>query len=252
MIEPVLRYRGSTTVDEPMHILFLKGPGSSSKSLVSGLRAGGHLVDIARNYVAALLEKAVFEYDLIILDQHSLGVSAMDTIRQIRFDSTQIAVFVLAPPQPLEIKLLYFELGVDDFMVKPIPVAELLARVKAAFRRLSASLHSTLTISALRLDRFSRRVFWHDEEVKLTKKEFLLLEYLMLHPDKIISRRVVMQNVWQPGSDEKGNIVDVYIRQLRKKIDDRYRQKLIYTVRGDGYTIRDDKVPSNETSVMAN
>jgi DNA-binding response OmpR family regulator len=227
-----------------MQILFLKGTVASDKSLISGLKAAGHVVDIAGTYVAALLEKAVFEYDLIILDQHSLGVSAIDAIRQIRFDSAQIAIFVLATPQPLEIKLLYFELGADDFMVKPVPVAELVARVKAVFRRLSASQPSTLTLSSLKLDRFSRRVFWHDEEVQLTKKEFLLLEYLMLHPDKIISRKVVMENVWQPGFDEDGNIVDVYI-------DQRYHQKLIYTVRGDGYTIRDDKAVSIGFSTAA-
>jgi two-component system copper resistance phosphate regulon response regulator CusR len=100
-----------------------------------------------------------------------------------------------------------------------------------------------LTISDFRLDRFSHRVFRKDNEIRLTSKEFLLLEYLMLHPDEVISRTAITRHVWEMDFDENGNIVDVYIRQLRRKIDQKEPQKPIQTVRGEGYLIREEEIP---------
>jgi DNA-binding response OmpR family regulator len=153
--------------------------------------------------------------------------------------SRQVPILVLGNAISLETKLLYFELGIDDFLVGPVAPAEFLARVRASLRRLSESRPDALVVGELRLDRLSHRIFWREHEIHLTNKEFLLLEYLMTHAEKVVTREELVDKIWHTSLQQSGNTVDVFVRQLRRKIDDRYQQKLIHTVRGHGYMVRE-------------
>jgi two-component system copper resistance phosphate regulon response regulator CusR len=215
--------------------------GDHEHSLVECLEAAGYNVTVVRTSQANARTNAALDYNLVILELCSLRLSAIEILRHLRLDNHQIPIYIITTSPSLEMKLLCFELGADDYIVQPVANAEILARVHAAFRRLSAPRGNLLTAAELRLDRSSHRVFRQDEEIRLTRKEFLLLEYLMLHPDEVISRPAIMRQVWEPGFDETGNIVDVYIRQLRRKIDEGHPQKLIHTVRGEGYLIRKEE-----------
>jgi two-component system, OmpR family, copper resistance phosphate regulon response regulator CusR len=233
--------------ERTMHVLFLAKSTQKNGSLVLALRRGGYMVDL----VPTLPSGAAFRYDLVVLDLASAANKGIETVRRIRTISQQASILVLSDSNTLEAKLLYFELGIDDFVARPISDAEFVARVRASLRRMTIAQHDTLTISDLRLNRLSRRVFWHDQEINLTKKEFLLLQYLMLHAETVISRQAVMKDLWDAPYDESGNVVDVYIRQLRRKIEEPYGQKLIHTVRGDGYTIRENrKVPAHLAAAL--
>jgi two-component system response regulator ArlR len=130
-------------------------------------------------------------------------------------------------------------LGIDDFMANPVIGVEFLARVRATLRRLQAPRNEILIINELRLDRHSHRIFWRDHEIHLTNKEYLLLEYLRANAEKIVTREKWVEKIWHATLEQSGNTVDVFIRQMRRKIDDRYQQKLIHTVRGHGYMIRE-------------
>jgi len=235
----------------PLIRILLLGSGQpADASLVQGLQSAGYAIEKRKASIATLTGLKVNDYDSVIIDLQRSSLSVVDILRHIRSGNEIIPVIILADLQPLETKLLYFELGIDDWLIKPFALAELLARLKALLRRGHGLEKETLHISGLNLNRFSHRVTWYDKEIRLTHKEFLLLECLMRHPDKIISRKTIVEQVWEQKMQVTSNSVDVYIRQLRKKIDDKFKQKLIRTVRGAGYSIADEAVARSNADVM--
>lgn len=189
------------------------------------------------------LDRALAEsFDLIILDVMLPSLNGMEVLRRLR-QVSEVPVIMLTAKGDVMDRVMGLETGADDYIPKPFAIEELLARIRVAFKhkRLPPPQSGLLQVGGLKLDKEKHTVFCRDEAVELTKKEFDLLQYLMLNRDIVISRERILEKVW--GYDFAGdtNIVDVYIRYLRSKIDDRCGQKYIHTVRGVGYQLKDEE-----------
>jgi DNA-binding response OmpR family regulator len=160
-------------------------------------------------------------------------------LRRVRKQNSSVPVLILSARGSVEDKVSHMEKGADDYLTKPFAFAELLVRIKALMRRGPVSRASTIRISDLELDRLSQQVKRAGQRIDLTSKEYALLEYLMSNAGRVLSRNMIIEHVWDQSFDGITNIVDVYIRHLRNKVDEGREPKLLKTVRGVGYTIRE-------------
>ena len=202
-----------------------------------GLEAEGYHVDVALNGEEGL-EYARNPYRLIILDLLLPGINGTDVCRALRQDKIQTPILMLTARDGLQDKVEGLKTGADDYLTKPFAFEELLARVQALVRRVAyQDIPSKLNIQDLYLNKDTREVTRDGHPITLTAKEFSLLEYLMAHPNRPLSRTMILEQVWGYHHDTLTNVVDVYIRYLRNKIDKGFPQKLIQTVRDVGYRI---------------
>jgi DNA-binding response OmpR family regulator len=162
-------------------------------------------------------------------------------LRQIRAQNEHVPVLILTARDALGDKVEHFEIGADDYLTKPFAFAELLVRVKALLRRGAVSRSNVLKVADLELDRLTQQVRRAGQRVELTAKEYALLEYLMSNAGRVLSRTMIIEHVWDQSFDGATNIVDVYVRHLRNKVDEGHQRKLIRTVRGVGYAISDEE-----------
>jgi DNA-binding response OmpR family regulator len=220
-----------------MRILLVEDEEKVRRFIVRGLKAEGYAVDAMSDGKEAREFLASYDYDLVILDLNLPGISGTDLLREMRAKNTHLPVLILTARDSVADKVRHFEGGADDYLTKPFSFAELVVRIKALLRRGPVDRASVLRISNLELDRIAHQVRRQDKKIDLTSKEFSLLEYLMIHPGRVLSRTMIVEHVWDQSFEGLTNIVDVYIRQLRKKIDAAYEPKLIHTVRGVGYSI---------------
>src|SRR5260221_8076880 len=165
------------------------------------------------------------------------GLTGGEVLHRIRKSKSQVPVLILTARDSVGDKVEHFEAGADDYLTKPFAFAELLVRVKALLRRGPVSRSSVVRVGDLELDRLSQQVRRGGKRIDLTSKEYSLLEYLMSNAGRVLSRTMIIEHVWDQSFDGITNIVDVYVRHLRSKVDDAFEQKLIRTVRGVGYTI---------------
>ena len=177
-------------------------------------------------------------YDLIILDMRLPGKSGLEVLRSIRARGFERPVLVLTAQDAVDGKVQTLRAGADDYVTKPFAFEELLARVEALARRPRAIASPTLTVADLVIDQNTREVKRGDERIELTPKEYAVLEYLMRHEGRVMSRTLITEYAWGYHFDPGTNIVDVVINHLRKKIDAKHDRKLITTVRGVGYVVR--------------
>jgi two-component system copper resistance phosphate regulon response regulator CusR len=177
-------------------------------------------------------------YDLIILDMRLPGKSGLDVLRDLRARGFERPVLVLTAQDAVDAKVQTLRAGADDYVTKPFAFEELLARVEALARRPKAIASMTLTVGDLVLDQNTREVSRAGEPIELTPKEYAVLEYLMRHPGRVMSRTLITEYAWGYHFDPGTNIVDVVINHLRKKVDAKHERKMITTVRGVGYVIR--------------
>ena len=177
-------------------------------------------------------------YDLIILDMRLPGKSGLEVLRGIRSRGFERPVLVLTAQDAVDAKVQTLRAGADDYVTKPFAFEELLARVEALARRPKALASMTLTVGDLVLDQNTREVHRAGELVDLTPKEYSVLEYLMRHEGRVMSRTLITEYAWGYHFDPGTNIVDVVINHLRKKIDAKHERKMITTVRGVGYVVR--------------
>ena len=177
-------------------------------------------------------------YDLIILDMRLPGKSGIEVLRSIRARGFERPVLVLTAQDAVDAKVQTLRAGADDYVTKPFAFEELLARVEALARRPRALVSPTLRVADLVLDQNTREVRRGDESIELTPKEYAVLEYLMRHEGRVMSRTLITEYAWGYHFDPGTNIVDVVINHLRKKIDAKHDRKLITTVRGVGYVVR--------------
>jgi two-component system copper resistance phosphate regulon response regulator CusR len=177
-------------------------------------------------------------YDLVILDMRLPGRSGFEVLQTLRGRGLHTPVLVLTPPDAIDAQVETLRAGADDYVTKPFAFEELLARVEALSRRPRAMQHPTLTVGDLSLNLDSREVSRAGEPIELTPKEFAVLEYLMRHAGKVMSRTLITEYAWGYHFDPGTNVVDVVINHLRKKIDASRSKKLIATVRGVGYVVR--------------
>ncbi len=205
----------------------------------------GYSVRTACDGRAALKLHEEWSEDLILLDLMLPELSGIEVCRRIRQKDT-VPIIMLTAKDDTSDKVMGLDMGADDYITKPFAIEELLARIRVALKRRSTASSASqsdnhcLTEGGLRLDRHSREVSYNDSEIQLTKKEFDLLEYLMLHKNIALSRNELLDKVWGYSYTGDTNVVDVYIRYLRGKIDDSHHIKSIHTVRGVGYLFRMD------------
>ena len=204
-----------------------------------GLEAEGYHVDVAFNGEEGL-EYGRNPYTMIILDLLLPGMNGTEVCQTLRKDKIQTPILMLTARDGLQDKVKGLQTGADDYLTKPFAFEELLARIKALQRRGAyQNIPATLHIQDLCLNKGSREVTRAGQPITLTAKEFSLLEYLMSHPSRPLSRTMILEQVWGQHHDPLTNVVDVYIRYLRNKIDKGFSQQLIQTVRDVGYKISD-------------
>jgi two-component system, OmpR family, copper resistance phosphate regulon response regulator CusR len=221
-----------------MRILLVEDERKVSGFVERGLTAERYAVDVSGDGRDGLEMAQTYPYDLIILDLMLPGLDGAEVLQRIRKTNTCVPVLVLTARDSVEDKVKLFEGGADDYLTKPFAFAELLVRTKALLRRGPVNRSSTLTVGDLSLDRLTQQVKRAGRRIELTAKEYSLLEYLMQNPERVLSRNMIIEHVWDQSFDGLTNIVDVYVRHLRNKVDDPHDHKMIRTVRGAGYMIR--------------
>ncbi|MBO0724478.1 MAG: response regulator transcription factor [Blastocatellia bacterium] len=220
-----------------MRLLLIEDEEKVSRFIVKGLVAERFAVDIAAEGDRGLELAQTYNYDLIILDLMLPGLSGTEVLRLVRRENERVPVLVLTARDAITDKVRHFEIGADDYLTKPFAFAELLVRVKALLRRGAISRPNALRVADLEIDRLTQQVRRGRQRIELTGKEYALLEYLMTNAGRVLSRTMIIEHVWDQSFDGATNIVDVYVRHLRNKIDEPFERKLIRTVRGVGYAI---------------
>jgi two-component system copper resistance phosphate regulon response regulator CusR len=220
-----------------MRILLVEDEDKVARFIQIGLKAERFAVDFARDGMLGLELALLNPYDLIIVDLMLPELSGTELIRRVRAKNADVPIVVLTARDALADKVTNFESGADDYITKPFAFAELLVRVKALLRRGSVNRSNVLRIADLEIDRVAHQVRRNGTLIKLTSKEYALLEYLATSAGRVLSRTMIIEHVWDQSFEGLTNIVDVYVRQLRAKMDEPFEKKLIRTVRSVGYTL---------------
>jgi len=219
-----------------MRILVVEDEKRIADFLGRGLQGAGYAIDVAQDGATALQFTHDTDYDLIILDLMLPDMDGLKVLEQVRSRRAGPPVLILSARGAVDDRVKGLETGADDYLTKPFAFVELLARVRALLRR-GQPAPEKLQVADLALDCARRKVVRAAENIELAPKEFGILEYMMRNKGRPLSRTMIVEHVWDMDYDGLTNIVDVYIRHLRSKIDDRFPQKLIHTVRGIGYMI---------------
>ena len=219
-----------------MRVLIVEDQPNVSTYVKRALEEQGYAVDLARTGREALDWAEVVEFDLIVLDIMLPEVDGITVCRRLRSQGNQAAILMLTARDTVDDRVLGLDAGADDYLVKPFNLKELLARLRALARRHTANT-STLKVADLSLDTRTRVVMRNDILITLTAKEYAILECLMREPEHVLTRTEIAESVWNYDVYNQSNVVDLYIRNLRRKIDDPFDQKLIQTVRGAGYRL---------------
>lgn len=223
-----------------MRVLVVEDQRKLLTFIKKGLQQSGYSVDAAESVEATEALAFEFEYDLIILDVMLPDGNGFDITRRLRQHGLSMPILMLTALGETSSKIKGLDAGADDYLTKPFAIEELLARVRALLRRrqdLRGS--STLVVGDLQVDLRSRKVTRRNREIQLSAKEFALLEYLMRNQGRTLSRTQIMEHVWDMHFDSESNVIDVYINLLRKKVDLPFDQKLIKTVHGTGYMLKE-------------
>jgi len=224
-----------------MRLLLIEDETKVANVIARGLRAERFAVDLAQDGRVGWEMLSASDYDLIILDLTLPGMNGTEVLRRLRRTESNAAVLVLTARDETATKIEHFEAGADDYLTKPFAFAELLVRVKALLRRQPASRSHVLRVADLELDRLTQRVRRAGKRIELTSKEYGLLEYMLSHAGRVLTRTMIMEHVWDESFEGLTNIVDVYVRHLREKVDLPHQLKLIRTVRGTGYCLTDEE-----------
>ncbi len=221
-----------------MRVLVVEDEAKMAALVKRGLEEEGMAVDLADRGEDAVWMAGSTEYDVVVLDVMLPGLDGFEVCRRLRADEVWTPVLMLTARDAVEDRVAGLDGGADDYLVKPFSFEELLARLRALARRGAAERPSVLEAGDLRLEPSTRRVTRGDVEISLSPKEFALLETLMLRPGKALSRLQLLEHGWDDTYENRSNVVDVYIRYLREKIDRPFGTNTIETVRGVGYRLR--------------
>lgn len=220
-----------------MKLLVIEDERKTANFLKKGLVEAGFVVDVAQNGRDGLELAKALEFNLIILDVMLPGLDGWEVLTSLRQAGKTTQVILLTARDAVHERVRGFELGADDYLVKPFAFSELLARVQSRLRRSPARLQNVLRMADLELDLLRRRATRGGQRLDLTAKEFLLLSLLTRRAGEVLSRTVIAEAVWDMNFDSDTNVVDVSVRRLRSKVDDPFPSKLIRTVRGSGYVL---------------
>jgi len=231
-----------------MRILLIEDEKRIADFISRGLEETGYSVDCAETGQGGLARLSEAVYDLVILDLMLPDIDGLGVLEKIRNRKTSQPVLILSARASLDDRVKGLDLGADDYLVKPFAFTELLARVRALLRR-GQTLPERLQAGELVLDCIRRKVSRGGVSIELAPKEFSILEYLLRNQGRALTRTMIVEHVWEMDYTGLTNIVDVYIRHLRSKVDDGWRQKLIKTVRGIGYMISASEETEPATTV---
>ena len=224
-----------------MQLLIVEDEDKIANFLRRGLLEESYAVDIAANGEDALYKFEINEYDLIILDLLIPKINGIDVCRKIRQVNTTTPILILTARDATEDKISRLDAGADDYMTKPFSFSELSARVRALLRRGKKSDPTVLTVDNLLLDPATRTAVRGNTRIILTTREYALLEYFMRNPNRVLTKAELLEHVWDYNYDGLSNILETYIKYLRKKLKVGAEEKeLIHTMRGSGYILRQD------------
>ena len=223
-----------------MHLLLVEDDAALADGLSQGLSGSGFDVDVASDGLSGLDMARRSDYDAIVLDLMLPGLSGVALCSRLRASGSDVPILVLTARTDESDEVESLEVGADDFLTKPFSFAVLTARLRALGRRTGSDPASLLAVGDLRLDRATRRVRRGAVEVRLTAREFDVLEHLMRRPGTVVAKQAMVDALWGVGFDGDANIVEVYVRRLRNKLDRPFGRNTIHTVYGVGYRLADD------------
>ena len=221
-----------------MRILIVEDEKKVAAFIKKGLEEETYAVDIAADGEEGLHLGEQNHYDLIILDLMLPKINGLDILSSLRGEKIDTPILLLTAKDSVEDKVKGLNLGADDYLTKPFAFSELLARIRVLLRRGKAEAKTTLEIADLTLNLVSHKVKRGNEEIELTGKEYSLLEYFMRNQEKVLTRTMIAEHVWDYNFDTFTNVIDVYVNHLSKKIDKNFSTKLLHTLRGVGYVMK--------------
>lgn len=222
-----------------MRLLFVEDEPDLREVLKKQLQSSGYSVDACGDGLEALDYMQLTAYDAIILDIMLPGLDGLAVLQKMRTAGDKTPVLLLTARGSVEDRVAGLDLGADDYLVKPFAFDELVARLRVLLRRSSGQVSNVLRCGDLEMDLSSRSVSRNGRELQLSAKEFAVLEYLLRNQGVVLTRETIENHVWDYDFEGGSNVVDVYIRYLRKKVDDGFEKKLIQTVRGTGYVLKE-------------
>ncbi len=222
-----------------MRILLIEDDAEAAAYMAKGLKEAGHTVDHAADGTNGLFLATTERYDVMVVDRMLPGLDGLSIIQSIRADGNATPVLILSALGKVDDRVRGLRAGGDDYLVKPYAFAELMARIDALGRRSTAAQPETrLKVEDLEIDLLARTVTRAGRAIDLQPREFRLLEYLMRHAGQVVTRTMLLENVWEYHFDPQTNLIDVHISRLRQKVDKDFERPLIHTVRGAGYSLR--------------
>lgn len=223
-----------------MRILVIEDDQEAAAYMVKGLKESGYVVDHAEEGRTGLIMAADESYDAVIVDRMLPGVDGLTIVQTMRASGNKTPALILSALGEVDDRVMGLKAGGDDYMTKPYAFAELLARLEALMRRgKSGNTETVLRVADMEMDLVSRSVKRTGKVIELQPKEFSLLEYLMRHAGNVVTRTMLLENVWDYSFDPQTNVIDVHISRLRQKIDKGFDKPLLHTIRGAGYSLRD-------------
>jgi two-component system, OmpR family, response regulator len=227
-----------------MHILIVEDDEVARDYLAKALREAGHTVDVANNGLDGLHMASSVAVDLAVVDRMLPKMDGLALIQSLRATGRKVPVLILSALGDVDDRITGLRAGGDDYLTKPYHMSELLARIDALARRGDAGnseANTKLKLADLELDRMTRRVTRNGKKIELTAREFQLLEFMMRHSGQVVTRTMLLEGVWDYHFDPQTNVIDVHISRLRQAIDKDFDKPLLHTVRGAGYSLREDE-----------
>jgi two-component system OmpR family response regulator len=225
-----------------MHILIVEDDEVARDYLAKALREAGHTVDVAGNGLEGLQLASSIAVDLAIVDRMLPKMDGLTLVQSLRATGRKMPVLILSALGDVDDRITGLRAGGDDYLTKPYHMSELLARIDALARRgENGSADTKLKLADLELDRMTRRVVRNGKKIELTAREFQLLEFMMRHSGQVVTRTMLLEGVWDYHFDPQTNVIDVHISRLRQAIDKDFGKPLLHTVRGAGYSLREDE-----------
>ncbi len=222
-----------------MRVLVIEDDADTAAYIRKGLKEQGHVVDHAQDGKEGLFMALEQSYDVTIVDRMLPGLDGLSIIQTLRTSGNTTPVLILSALGEVDDRVQGLRAGGDDYLVKPFAFSELLARLEALVRRADTEAAETsLRVGDLQLDLLTRVVKRAGQVIELQPREFRLLEYLMRHAGQVVTRTMLLENVWDYHFDPQTNVIDVHVSRLRRKIDKEFGQPLLHTIRGAGYTLR--------------
>ncbi len=222
-----------------MRILIIEDEKKIADFIKRGLKEEGYAADVAYDGENGRFLAKTNDYDLIVLDLMLPIVDGLTLCRQLRSQKLTAPILILTAKDSIKDKVTGLDSGADDYLTKPFAFEELLARIRALLRKKDTQPSTRLKVSDLVLDLLTHKVARAGREIILTTKEFALLEYLMRNARSVVTRTMISEHVWDINFDTTTNVIDVYVNYLRRKIDEGSKKKLIHTIRGRGYVLKD-------------